>query len=42
MLGAMVGYDQLFVQMESEPPDGKSREAYVQFFAECIAARYEG
>ena len=42
MLGAMVGYDQLFVQMESEPSDGKSMEAYVQFFAECVAARYEG
>ncbi len=41
MLGAMVGYDQLFVQMENKESDGKSMEAYVQFFAECIAAKYE-
>ena len=41
MLGAMVGYDQLFIQMGNDESDGKSMEAYVKFFAECIAAKYE-
>jgi len=40
MLSTMVGYDQLFVQMEIEESGGESMEAYVQLFAECIAAKY--
>lgn len=41
MLGAIVGYDQLFVQMEADASKGESMEAYMQFFAECISARYK-
>lgn len=41
MMGAMVGYDHFFAQMEDEPSSGKPMETYMQLFAECIAARYE-
>lgn len=40
MLGAIIGYDQLFVLMEKESMDGKKIEDYMQFFSELITEKY--